>query len=109
MFSFLCWKEKSKMAKKKKIKQVREEKEGYELFALPGSSVRNKTGSWRVMKPVVNKKICIGCKLCQQYCPDSCIKILNKKSNIDLDYCKGCGICAAECPVKAISMKEEEK
>jgi len=94
------------MGRKRKQKEAREEE--YALFAKPDSS-RNKTGSWRVMKPIVDKKVCIGCKLCQQYCPDSCIKILNKKSNIDLDYCKGCGVCAVECPVKAISMQKEEK
>jgi len=94
------------MGRKKKEK---EEKEELALFARPGTSIRNKTGSWRVMKPVVNKKICIGCKLCQQYCPDSCIKIINKKSVIDYDYCKGCSVCAVECPVKAISMEKEDK
>jgi pyruvate ferredoxin oxidoreductase delta subunit len=96
------------MGRKKKQKEEKKEM-SYELFCEPGTSANNRTGSWRTMYPVVDKKTCIGCKLCQQYCPDSCIKILNKKSNIDLDYCKGCGVCAAECPVKAISMKEEEK
>jgi 2-oxoacid:acceptor oxidoreductase delta subunit (pyruvate/2-ketoisovalerate family) len=92
---------------RKKLKQ--KEQKGETLYAEAGASVANKTGSWRSMFPVVDKKVCIGCKLCQQYCPDSCVKILNKKSNIDLNYCKGCGVCAVECPVKAISMKEEEK
>jgi pyruvate ferredoxin oxidoreductase delta subunit len=96
------------MSRKKKQREEKKEV-SYELYCQPGSSLSNKTGSWRVMKPIVDRKVCIGCKLCQQYCPDSCIKILNKKSVIDLDYCKGCGVCAAECPVKAISMKEEEK
>lgn len=74
-----------------------------------GSSVKNKTGSWRTLKPIVNKEKCIGCGICEQFCPDSAIKIINKKSVINYDYCKGCGICAIECPYKAIYMAKEEK
>jgi 2-oxoacid:acceptor oxidoreductase delta subunit (pyruvate/2-ketoisovalerate family) len=95
------------MGRKKKIHVTKELT--YEFAASPGSSLANKTGSWRSTHPVVNRKVCIGCKLCQMYCPDSCIKIINRKSVIDLDYCKGCSVCAAECPVKAISMEQEEK
>ncbi len=73
------------------------------------STKDNKTGSWRTLYPLVDKKKCIGCKICQKFCPDSCIQIINGKSVIDLDYCKGCGICEVECPVKAIRMEEEEK
>ncbi len=74
-----------------------------------GSSVKNKTGSWRTFRPVVDKQKCIGCGICARFCPEGCIKIENKKAKIDYDYCKGCGICANECPVKAIKMEREEK
>lgn len=74
-----------------------------------GSSLKNKTGSWRVLKPVLLRNRCNACGICVQYCPDACIKIRNKKAKIDYDYCKGCGICAKECPVKAIIMQKEEK
>lgn len=73
------------------------------------SSKANKTGTWRIAYPIVDKQKCIGCKICQNVCPDSCAKVIKKKANIDLDYCKGCGICCMECPVKAITMKKEER
>lgn len=73
------------------------------------SSMKNKTGTWRTMKPVVDKKKCIGCNICVQFCPDSCIKLIKKKAVINYIYCKGCGICAEECPVRAIKMQEEKK
>jgi len=72
------------------------------------NSLKNKTGSWRSLKPIINRKKCISCRICQQCCPDSCV-ILNPKAEVNYDYCKGCGVCAQECPVKCIEMVEEEK
>jgi 2-oxoacid:acceptor oxidoreductase delta subunit (pyruvate/2-ketoisovalerate family) len=72
----------------------------------PGSSVANKTGSWRTgKKPVRDVKKCIKCMRCWLMCPDNAI---NEKIETDYDYCKGCGICAAECPVKCIEMADED-
>ncbi len=80
------------------------------VITEPGSSIKNKTGGWRTLKPVINKEKCIKCGRCWMFCPDNAIKIgKDGKPKIDYDYCKGCGICAAECPVKAIIMKKEEK
>lgn len=70
----------------------------------PGNSKKNKTGSWRTFKPVLDKEKCIGCDKCVMFCPDAAI---NQNHDIDYDYCKGCGICAAECPVNAIEMIKE--
>ena len=75
----------------------------------PGSSLKNKTGSWRTMKPVINKEKCKGCGLCAASCPDAAIKILDEKKFINYDYCKGCGICALQCPNHSIIMVKEEK
>lgn len=75
----------------------------------------NKTGSWRLQKPVTEHSICNGCKICSQFCPDECIvRLVVDKSaplstpriEIDMEYCKGCGICANECPKGAIQMVE---
>jgi len=76
----------------------------------------NKTGDWRIFTPVVDHALCIGCKICSQYCPDDCIERLSvdksappstPRIRILMDYCKGCGICAYECPEKAIQMEME--
>ncbi len=90
-----------------------------------GNSVENKTGSWRVFKPIIHYEKCIRCFICWQYCPEPAIykkdgseypakndaikKRITEVPVIDYDYCKGCGICYEECPVNAIEFVKEEK
>lgn len=74
-------------------------------ITTPGSSLANKTGSWRTFKPVIDKNKCIKCFICWAFCPEAAVK--PETFDINYDYCKGCGICAEECPVKAIKMISE--
>ena len=79
--------------------------------SAPGDGGR--TGSWRVLRPIIDHEKCIpakkskkACFACWLFCPDGVItKTINPE--IDLEYCKGCGICAEECPAGAITMVEE--
>ena len=80
-------------------------------YAGPGDAGR--TGSWRVLRPVVDYEKCTpakrgkeACFLCWLYCPDGVIS-KTIELQIDLEYCKGCGICSEECPTNAISMVDE--
>jgi pyruvate ferredoxin oxidoreductase delta subunit len=72
-----------------------------------GTCYVNKTGTWRVSKPVLDRSKCTKCLLCWIYCPDVAIALDEENISIEYDYCKGCGICANECPVGAIKMVEE--
>lgn len=75
-----------------------------------GSTAKNKTGSWRSMRPKVDEKKCTRCGICWQFCPDIAIRITKEKGAVmNFDYCKGCGICAKECPFKAITMEPEKR
>ena len=74
----------------------------------PGSSRKNKTGSWRTFRPVITDK-CVGCGMCVQYCPEACIEIRNRKAVVNYDFCKGCLICKGECPHKAIESEQDKK
>ncbi|MFH0791234.1 MAG: 4Fe-4S binding protein [Candidatus Omnitrophota bacterium] len=80
------------------------------LTVKPGTSKRNKTGSWRTeLKPSFLKKNCIGCKICILVCPEACIQGEEKNTySCDLAYCKGCGICAKSCPKQDVVMIKEE-
>ena len=78
--------------------------------ARPGKSLDNKTGSWRVFKPIFDNEKCSKCGTCKTICPEGCISE-DAEGFFDPDYayCKGCGMCAEECPKEAITMKQEEK
>ena len=64
---------------------------------------------------------CTSCRLCQNYCPTSCIEIESdhdgttvekegppQKFFLNLLHCIRCGFCVEACPVDAIRMGEEE-
>ncbi len=79
----------------------------------PGPGDAGRTGSWRVMRPVMDPLVCTpakrgvpSCFICWLYCPDGVIS-RTVPPKIDYEYCKGCGICAQECPTQAITMVEE--
>jgi pyruvate ferredoxin oxidoreductase delta subunit len=79
----------------------------------PGPGDGGNTGSWRVLRPVIDLEKCIpaktgkkACFTCWLYCPD-CVVTKTIPPTIDLEYCKGCGICAEECPADAIEMVDE--
>ena len=73
------------------------------------STLYNKTGEWRSVKPVVLNDKCTSCLLCWKFCPDACISIKDGIPVIDYDYCKGCGICIEVCAKEAIIPKKEKK
>lgn len=59
----------------------------------------------------INKETCIGCALCVNYCPMSCISIREGRSFIDQDECVECGVCknSGVCPVDAIYEPEMDE
>ena len=67
----------------------------------PGSTRKNKTGSWRTFKPVADKDKCISCGACAAECPVGCISQGDTTYVIDKNSCIGCGTCAGVCPVSA--------
>jgi len=78
--------------------------------ARPGKSRANRTGAWRVFKPVFRHNKCTKCGICSLVCPEGCIGEQEDEFFIpDYDYCKGCGLCAEECPAEDIEMTKEEK
>ena len=77
-------------------------------ISYPKTGAMGKTGTWRVFRPVFDKKKCVKCLRCWIFCPEGSIKREKDDTiSIDYEYCKGCGVCAQECKVKAIVMKRE--
>ncbi|MBW2997277.1 4Fe-4S binding protein [Candidatus Woesearchaeota archaeon] len=80
------------------------------VITTPGNSDDNKTGGWRALRPVWNRKKCTQCMICWPYCPDMAIPQKDgKRLETDFDFCKGCGICKQVCPFAAITMEKEKK
>jgi len=80
------------------------------IIDKPKTSLLNKTGDWKSMRPQIDESKCIHCVKCVLACPENCIAIKKdgKRGDVNLDFCKGCGICAKECPVGAITMVENK-
>ncbi len=55
-------------------------------------------------KPVFNKELCVGCKVCAKNCPAKVIKMKNKKPVVLLKDCIRCCCCQELCPKKAVSI-----
>jgi pyruvate ferredoxin oxidoreductase gamma subunit len=72
------------------------------------TSLAYPTGSWRYNRPIVDPEVCNGCGVCEMFCPDSSVTILDNQAIIDYGFCKGCGICAQTCTRQAIEMAIEE-
>jgi 2-oxoacid:acceptor oxidoreductase delta subunit (pyruvate/2-ketoisovalerate family) len=66
-------------------------------------------GDWRAKRPVVLRSKCVKCGTCWAFCPTQCIIEKPKWFEANLKICKGCGICAQECPNHAITMVEEQE
>jgi len=61
--------------------------------------------SWRIIKPVYNRDVCIDCQNCWVWCPDTSIISRDKQMlGIDYDHCKGCGVCVEVCPTNPKSL-----
>jgi pyruvate ferredoxin oxidoreductase delta subunit len=76
-----------------------------------GNARTYETGDWRSMRPIYDSEVCIQCRLCWIYCPDSAIEVNDEGEviGVNLFHCKGCGICAFECPVDALKMVPEDQ
>ena len=69
--------------------------------------------------PGLDKVKCVGCGLCEAYCPTACITVFTGNSAagerdvydyvIDASRCIYCGLCEEACPVEAIQMGRDTK
>lgn len=55
----------------------------------------------------INFDKCIGCGMCEKFCPVDVIRFSKEISKPEIKYpkdCMLCGLCEARCPVKAIEV-----
>ncbi|MCX7919614.1 MAG: DUF362 domain-containing protein [bacterium] len=58
------------------------------------------------VKPVIVKKVCIGCGICEQGCPVNAITLVEGKAVIDYDKCIRCYCCHEFCPHRSIELRK---
>lgn len=51
---------------------------------------------------------CVGCKKCQEACPQKCIDVAQVPAVIDENHCLHCGRCMEVCPKHAVVWKKGE-
>ncbi|MDD3661558.1 MAG: 4Fe-4S binding protein [Candidatus Dojkabacteria bacterium] len=69
------------------------------------------------VRHIVFAKLCKGCRLCQQVCPQKCLKLdetnrgvyNNQIVKCDVETCIACGLCEQICPDRAIKVEKKEK
>lgn len=60
-------------------------------------------GTKRIKKVEIIKENCIGCSLCQRFCPAKAIKgVVKQPFSIIEEKCIKCGVCYSKCKKEAI-------
>jgi MinD superfamily P-loop ATPase len=55
--------------------------------------------------PAIEKRLCIGCRRCMEFCKFNAIAFIREKPFVFEEVCHSCGGCALLCPEKAIGEK----
>lgn len=67
----------------------------------------------KILNVLVDKQLCIYCKICQAACPKEAITVIKPMSGvieIDTSLCpEGCQVCADACPSKCIALGADKK
>lgn len=80
-----------------------EEPNGY-LFFKPVNIETEKT---LVKIPVVDEKLCTGCRTCMNFCKFNALTYIINKLKVFEEVCHSCGGCIQFCPEKALTEKDK--
>ncbi len=86
-------------------------KGGSSLLARLPNMFGGRLNAWFQPRPVINKKLCVGCGECEKSCPKHTIEIRKtsngkKQAYIIDDKCIKCYCCQELCPLKAVNIKK---
>ncbi len=86
-------------------------KGGSSLLARLPNMFGGRLNAWFQPRPVINKKLCVGCGECEKSCPKHTIEMRNasggkKQAYIIDDKCIKCYCCQELCPLKAVKIKK---
>ena len=82
-------------------------------IGMGGAARKGKLQQHSTIAPKVNKKQCVGCGTCKEYCPVEAPEWVEggkkKRMRINEKRCIGCGECIAVCPEGAIKVQWNEQ
>ncbi len=86
-------------------------KGGSSLLGKLPTMFGGRLNSWFQPRPVINKKLCVGCGECERSCPKHTIEIRKnregkKQAYIIDEACIKCYCCQELCPLKAVKIKK---
>ncbi len=58
---------------------------------------------------VVDRRKCVGCGQCHEYCQFDALKVVDGKNRVDPEKCMGCGVCETKCFKEAIHLARNKK
>lgn len=73
----------------------------------PVGTILGAISKYSLLKPVIDKSKCMGCKMCERTCKSSCINVDNK--SIDYTRCVACMNCIESCRRGAIKYTRRPK
>ena len=78
-------------------------------IGMGSASVGGKLDLHSSSQPVINRKNCTGCRICEKYCAHDAIHVgKDRIASIDKDKCVGCGQCIALCQYDAAATGWDE-
>jgi len=78
--------------------------DGLEGLSWLPRRLKDYLGKELLPRPAVNPRLCAGCSLCQQSCPQQAISLKDKKAVVDLERCSRCWCCHEVCTEGAVEL-----
>jgi heterodisulfide reductase subunit A len=79
--------------------------QAYAVSSRAAGPMANRKVRTEAITAVVDRDLCVGCRMCERLCPFGAHRIEDGKSIVIDALCKGCGVCASACLRRAISMR----
>ena len=78
--------------------------DGLEGLSWLPQRLKDYLGKELLPRPAINPRLCVGCSLCEESCPQQAIHIKDQTAVVDLNLCIRCWCCNEVCPQGAVEL-----